>query len=59
MERCPVCHSSRWVREVVTLEYLDGNGEVVLIENRVEVSVPKCVTCSYAGKPEQVPQEAE
>ena len=40
MERCPVCHSSRWVREVVTLEYLDGNGEVVLIENRVEVSVP-------------------
>jgi hypothetical protein len=47
------------VREVITLEYIDGNGEVVVIEERAEESIPKCVACNYTGLPEDVPEDEE
>ncbi len=59
MKRCPLCHSSRWVREVVNLEYIDGMDRIVRIEERAEIGVLKCVVCSYAGKPEEVYDEEE
>lgn len=42
---CSSCEGTRWVREVVSLEYIDGMDNVFLVEERVSEGQLKCVHC--------------
>lgn len=56
---CPACEGSRWVQEVVDLEYINGMDEVFLVERRVSVGPLKCVHCGFEGNRTELTEDTE